>query len=359
MAGKANPRFEQALAFAAQAHAAVHQERKGTDFPYVAHPIRVAEILDRFECSEDVIVAGFLHDTIEDTDVTADEISATFSPRIAGLVTSVSEPDKSLPWKTQKAAHDRAPRAGAGSGGACAGGRRQARQRPRDHRHAASSRAGEDVGPLQSGPERAALLLPAHRGDSAAEGSGEPAVQDARLRDADALPRSGTLDDLLRREAASATLTTHGHTSPTRSSTGVPTTLRSSSPRSGSRRRGFPPSVVRVLSSCDTWAGCRLVEGLFEREVDLGTRGRPSQTDLLALVQLTEGGYGVIAVEGKAREPFGPLVSEWNDSPGKQARLESLCEQLGLDPRCGRRPLLPAAPPHRVRRPRGAPLRRP
>ncbi len=76
MAGKANPRFEQALAFAAQAHAAVHQERKGTDFPYVSHPIRVAEILDRFDCSEDVVVAGFLHDTIEDTDVTADEISA-------------------------------------------------------------------------------------------------------------------------------------------------------------------------------------------------------------------------------------------------------------------------------------------
>ena len=81
MAGKANPRFEQALAFAAQAHAAVHQERKGTDFPYVAHPVRVAEILDRFECSEDVIVAGFLHDTIEDTDVTAEELSATFGPR--------------------------------------------------------------------------------------------------------------------------------------------------------------------------------------------------------------------------------------------------------------------------------------
>ena len=102
MAGKANPRFEQALAFAAQAHAAVHQERKGTDFPYAAHPVRVAEILDRFECSEDVIVAGFLHDTIEDTDVTAEEHSATFGPRVAALVTSVSEPDKSLPWKTRK-----------------------------------------------------------------------------------------------------------------------------------------------------------------------------------------------------------------------------------------------------------------
>lgn len=102
MAGKANPRFGEALAFAATAHGAVRQERKGTDFPYIAHPIRVAEILDRFECGDEVIVAGFLHDTIEDTDVTAEKITATFNPRIATLVTSVSEPDKSLPWKVRK-----------------------------------------------------------------------------------------------------------------------------------------------------------------------------------------------------------------------------------------------------------------
>src|SRR5262245_61885100 len=102
MAGKANPRFQSALAFAAQGHGAAKQERKGTDFPYIAHPIRVAEILDRFECNEEVIVAGFLHDTIEDADITADQISATFSARIASLVTSVSEPDKSLPWGRRK-----------------------------------------------------------------------------------------------------------------------------------------------------------------------------------------------------------------------------------------------------------------
>ena len=102
MAGTAKPSFEKALNFAAQAHETVHQARKGTDFPYVAHPIRVAEILDRFECSADAIVAGFLHDTIEDTDVTEDEISVAFGPRIATLVKSVSELDKTLPWKTRK-----------------------------------------------------------------------------------------------------------------------------------------------------------------------------------------------------------------------------------------------------------------
>jgi len=74
MAGKANQRFQEALAFAAEAHAAVNQERKGTDFPYMAHPIRVAEILNRFGYSEEVVVAGFLHDTIEDANITPDEI---------------------------------------------------------------------------------------------------------------------------------------------------------------------------------------------------------------------------------------------------------------------------------------------
>src|SRR6266496_2073906 len=102
MAGKANPRFEEALSFAVQAHGAAKQERKGTDFPYVSHPIRVAEILDRFGCSEDAIVAGFLHDTIEDAGVTADQINAAFGQRVAALVVAVSEPDKSLPWKTRK-----------------------------------------------------------------------------------------------------------------------------------------------------------------------------------------------------------------------------------------------------------------
>src|SRR6266567_4013183 len=100
MEGKANPRFQKALSFAAEAHA--RQERKGTDFPYVSHPIRVAEILDRFGCSEDAIVAGFLHDTIEDASVTVNDIGATFGPRVAALVAAVSEPDKSLPWKTRK-----------------------------------------------------------------------------------------------------------------------------------------------------------------------------------------------------------------------------------------------------------------
>ncbi|MEA2155723.1 MAG: hypothetical protein QOE11_1863 [Solirubrobacteraceae bacterium] len=101
LAGNANPRYEQALAFAAEAHGAVRQARKGTDFPYVSHPIRVAEILSRFWCGEDAVVAGFLHDVIEDSRTTAGDISSAFGPRVAALVVAVSEPDKSLPRKTR------------------------------------------------------------------------------------------------------------------------------------------------------------------------------------------------------------------------------------------------------------------
>ena len=75
MAGKANPRFEKALAFVAQAHAPCHQERKGTDFPYVAHPIGIAAILDPFECKEDVVVAGFIHDTTDQAFAAALELT--------------------------------------------------------------------------------------------------------------------------------------------------------------------------------------------------------------------------------------------------------------------------------------------
>ena len=93
---------------------------------------------------------------------------------------------------------------------------------------------------------------------------------------------------------------------------------------------GIPASVRSVLDTCPDYAGAALVEGLFERDVDLRTRGRRSQTDLLAFVK-SDHGYAVIAVEGKVDEPFDDPVSTWNDhSPGKERRLEALCASLEL-----------------------------
>jgi (p)ppGpp synthase/HD superfamily hydrolase len=98
----ANPRYLQALEFAESRHRRVQQARKGTQFPYLVHPSRVAEVLERFECGEDMVVAEILHDTVEDAGVTRQEIATAFGERVAQLVDKASEPDKSLPWRERK-----------------------------------------------------------------------------------------------------------------------------------------------------------------------------------------------------------------------------------------------------------------
>ncbi len=74
-----------------------------------------------------------------------------------------------------------------------------------------------------------------------------------------------------------------------------------------------------------------MIDGFFEREVELGTAGRNSQTDLMVTVGLGSE-LGIIAVEGKVEESFAEFVSEWNNTPGKLHRLNKLCGTLGLDP---------------------------
>ena len=66
------------------------------------HPIRVAEILSAYGYSDDVVVAGFLHDLVEDVGVTFDEIEERFCPEVAELVAAGSEPDKTFEWRVRK-----------------------------------------------------------------------------------------------------------------------------------------------------------------------------------------------------------------------------------------------------------------
>ena len=91
-----------ALAFAAAKHK--DQCRKDANAsPYINHPISLANIL----CNEghisdiDVICGALLHDTIEDTDATADEMEAAFGKRIRDLVMEVTD-DRSLPKLERK-----------------------------------------------------------------------------------------------------------------------------------------------------------------------------------------------------------------------------------------------------------------
>jgi (p)ppGpp synthase/HD superfamily hydrolase len=90
-----------AIEFAARAHRG--HCRKGSEIPYIVHPLAVAKILIDAGCPEDVVVAGILHDTVEDTPVSLDEIRHTFGEAVARIVEGATEPDKSKPWEERKA----------------------------------------------------------------------------------------------------------------------------------------------------------------------------------------------------------------------------------------------------------------
>ena len=92
--------IDRAMEVAAKAHQG--QVRKGTDVPYIAHPFSVGLILARAGCTDEVIAAGILHDTVEDTPLTLGEIRDDFGDTVADIVEGVSEPDKSLPWEDRK-----------------------------------------------------------------------------------------------------------------------------------------------------------------------------------------------------------------------------------------------------------------
>jgi (p)ppGpp synthase/HD superfamily hydrolase len=89
-----------AINVAARAH--LHQNRKSENLPFITHPFAVGLILSRAGCSEEVIAAGILHDTVEDTSMTLEDIRREFGERIAALVGSASEPDRSLSWEERK-----------------------------------------------------------------------------------------------------------------------------------------------------------------------------------------------------------------------------------------------------------------
>ncbi len=90
----------EAIEFAARAHR--HQHRKGTGVPYIIHPLGVAHILIDYGCPQDLVVAAILHDTVEDTRVTVEELRQKFGSRVAGIVDGASEPDKNESWEHRK-----------------------------------------------------------------------------------------------------------------------------------------------------------------------------------------------------------------------------------------------------------------
>lgn len=94
-----------AINFATFAHKG--QVRKGKpDVPYVTHPLAVGIILAKTGADEDTVVAGILHDTIEDCEpqgsITKETIEKEFGADVAKMVDDVTEQDKSLTWAIRK-----------------------------------------------------------------------------------------------------------------------------------------------------------------------------------------------------------------------------------------------------------------
>ena len=107
--------LDRAIIFAVKAHAGT--ERRGKGFPYIVHPMEAVEIVATITPDQELLAAAALHDVVEDTDISADDLRAEFGNRIADLVVAesdvfedgVSEEDS---WHARKkAAIDRLARA--------------------------------------------------------------------------------------------------------------------------------------------------------------------------------------------------------------------------------------------------------
>ncbi len=107
--------LDRAIVFAVRAHAGT--ERRGKGFPYIVHPMEAMSIVATMTADQELLAAAALHDTVEDTDVTVEQIRAEFGDRVASLVAEESDAfvegvpaEDSWHWRKQ-AAIDRMSRA--------------------------------------------------------------------------------------------------------------------------------------------------------------------------------------------------------------------------------------------------------
>lgn len=92
--------LDRAIMFAVRAHAGT--ERRGKGFPYIVHPMEAVAITATITSDQEILAAAALHDTVEDTDVTIDQIRDEFGDRIARLVQIESVGDDEGTWHERK-----------------------------------------------------------------------------------------------------------------------------------------------------------------------------------------------------------------------------------------------------------------
>lgn len=81
--------LDRAIIFAVKAHAGT--ERRGKGFPYIVHPMEAVEIVSTITPDQELLAAAALHDVVEDTGISADDLRREFGDRIADLVVAESD----------------------------------------------------------------------------------------------------------------------------------------------------------------------------------------------------------------------------------------------------------------------------
>ena len=93
--------IEKAASIAAKAH--IKQLRKHNSAPYIVHPFMVSRILTENGFRDEVIAAGLVHDVLEDTDVTREELISELGEEIVSIVDGLSEDkSKDISWEDRK-----------------------------------------------------------------------------------------------------------------------------------------------------------------------------------------------------------------------------------------------------------------
>ena len=90
--------LDRAIIFAVKAHAGT--ERRGKGFPYIIHPMEAMEIVSTITSDQELLAAAALHDTVEDTGVSVEQLRAEFGGRIADIV--ASETDSAEDGRSEK-----------------------------------------------------------------------------------------------------------------------------------------------------------------------------------------------------------------------------------------------------------------
>ena len=94
-------RIQKALAVTIQIHGG-HKRKGDNNTPYVVHPISVAMLLMHYLRDEDVIIAGLLHDALEDTNYSPADIKKNFGVKVLKFVQEVSDKHPDEPWAKRR-----------------------------------------------------------------------------------------------------------------------------------------------------------------------------------------------------------------------------------------------------------------